>query len=248
MRGSRIRRSSPSFVRTTRTPLANGTVSRQRLPLRAAWQTITGRTCGYSISREDGSAAGTTAEFGPPRARSFADATTITGDARVYLPGLRPHHVVAQYAGGGASTGDPRPGARSCWGASTRAGSRRVRQRRLQPAARLRARNTFAGSRVAVAQRRSTGGRSRACSAASARGRCSCIRSMPRCSPTRRQAWTGRFARRIKTSAGAQLGRLRRRLLRAVHGHRRRRLGTRRQRPCRRSRDRLFPDRPGVLD
>jgi len=86
--------------------LGGGSFSRDRTPVRAAWQTITARTYGYSISREDGIAAGATAEIVRRGLGSFADATTATGDVRAYLPGLAPHHVVAVRLGGGVSTGD----------------------------------------------------------------------------------------------------------------------------------------------
>lgn len=86
--------------------LAGGGVSRGRTPLRAAWQTVTAHTYGYSISRERGVAAGATTEIVRRGLGSFADATTTTGDARAYLPGLAPHHVVALRLAGGASIGD----------------------------------------------------------------------------------------------------------------------------------------------
>ena len=86
--------------------LGGSSFSRNRTPVRAAWQTITAHTYGYSISREDGIAAGATAEFVRRGLGSFADATTTTGDVRAYLPGLAPHHVVAVRLGGGVSTGD----------------------------------------------------------------------------------------------------------------------------------------------
>jgi hypothetical protein len=86
--------------------LPAGSLTRDRTPLRAAWETITARTYGYSISREHGIAAGTTAEVVRRGLGSDADATTFTGDVRAYAPGLRPHHVVAVRLSGGASTGD----------------------------------------------------------------------------------------------------------------------------------------------
>jgi hypothetical protein len=89
---------------------AAGVFSRDRTPLRASWQTSTARTYGYSISREDGIAAGATAEIVRRSFGSFADATTTTGDARAYLPGLARHHVVAVRIAGGASIGDPTVG------------------------------------------------------------------------------------------------------------------------------------------
>ncbi|MCU1385551.1 MAG: repeat-containing protein [Acidobacteria bacterium] len=90
--------------------VAGTTFARDRTPLRAAWQTITAHTYGYSISREQGVAAGATAEIVRRAFASFADATTTTADMRAYLPGLGAHHVVAVRAGGGASIGDPTVG------------------------------------------------------------------------------------------------------------------------------------------
>ena len=86
--------------------LAGGGFSRDRTPLRAAWQTVTAHRYGYSISREDGIAAGATTEIVRRGFGSFADATTTTGDVRAYLPGLAPHHVVALRLAGGASAGE----------------------------------------------------------------------------------------------------------------------------------------------
>ncbi len=82
------------------------TVPRDRTPVRAAWQTITGRTYGYSVSREAGVAGGVTAELVRRALGSSADATTLTADLRAYLPALAPHHVVAVRFAGGRSTGD----------------------------------------------------------------------------------------------------------------------------------------------
>ena len=84
--------------------------SRDRTPLRLSWATLTGRTYGYSISPEGGIAIGATTEIVRRSLGSFADATTTTGDARAYLPGFAPHHVVALRIGGGASIGDPTVG------------------------------------------------------------------------------------------------------------------------------------------
>jgi hypothetical protein len=84
--------------------------SRNRTPIRAAWQTATARSYGYSISPESGIAAGATAEVVRSGIGSSADATTTTADLRVYLPGLAPHHVAALRIGGGRSAGDPTVG------------------------------------------------------------------------------------------------------------------------------------------
>lgn len=90
--------------------LPERTLSRDRTPVHAAWETATGKTYGYSISREDGIAAGVTAEFVRRSLGSDADATTLTGDVRAYLPAGAPHHVIAVRLAGGASTGDPTVG------------------------------------------------------------------------------------------------------------------------------------------
>jgi len=86
------------------------TFSRDRTPVRLSWATLTARTYGYSISPENGVAIGATTEIVRRSLGSFADATTTTGDARAYLPGLAPHHIVALRIGGGASIGDPTVG------------------------------------------------------------------------------------------------------------------------------------------
>jgi hypothetical protein len=64
------------------------------------------RQYGYSISREDGASIGSTLEIARRSLGSRARASTTTLDARVYLPGLRRHHVVAVRAAGGVSSGD----------------------------------------------------------------------------------------------------------------------------------------------
>jgi len=90
--------------------------------VRAAWQTVTARAYGYSISPEDGVAAGATAEFVRRSLGSFADATTVTGELRAYLPALAPHHVAAVRVAGGASTGDPTVGRTFLLGGSSPSG------------------------------------------------------------------------------------------------------------------------------
>jgi hypothetical protein len=130
--------------------LPEGTLTRDRTALRAAWQTITARSYGYSISREDGIAAGTTVEAVRKALWSDADATTVTADVRVYAPGVRPHDVVAVRVSGGISNGDPTVGRTFLLGGSTPAtslvsfGSRASSLLRGFPDA------TFAGSRVAL--------------------------------------------------------------------------------------------------
>ncbi len=80
---------------------------RERTAIRTGWRSNTSKLYGYSISQEDGIAAGTTAEFVRRSLGASADATILTADVRAYLPGARPHHVVALRAAGGASSGDP---------------------------------------------------------------------------------------------------------------------------------------------
>jgi len=80
--------------------------SRDRTAVRASWQTNTARSYGYAISREDGVTVGVTEEIVRRGLGSFADATTTTADARAYLRGAAPHHVVALRLAGGVSSGD----------------------------------------------------------------------------------------------------------------------------------------------
>jgi hypothetical protein len=130
---------------------AGSVFSRDRTPIRASWETITARTYGYSISREGGFAAGATAELVRRSLGSFADATTTTGDARAYLPGLAPHHVVAVRIAGGASVGDPTVGRTFLLGGDSPGGD--VVDFGSGAISLLRgfSPNTFAGSHVAVA-------------------------------------------------------------------------------------------------
>jgi hypothetical protein len=125
--------------------------SRDRTPVRGSWETSTARAYGYSISREDGVAAGATVELVRRSLGSFADATTTTGDARAYLPGLAPHHVVAVRIAGGASIGDATVGRTFLLGGESPGNgvvdlgsSAFTLLRGFGP-------NTFAGSHIAVA-------------------------------------------------------------------------------------------------
>src|SRR5205807_8407736 len=90
--------------------LPSETVSRDRTAARLAWQTVTARTYGYSISSEDGVAGGVTTELVRRSLGAFADSTTVTGDFRAYLPGVRDHQVIALRLAGGTSTGDSAAG------------------------------------------------------------------------------------------------------------------------------------------
>jgi hypothetical protein len=130
--------------------LGTGSFARDRTPLRAAWETITARTYGYSVSREHGIAAGATAEAVRRGLGSDADATTVTGDVRGYLPGIAPHHVIALRLSGGSSAGDVTVGRTFLLGGARSAasvvdfGARASSLLRGFPDA------TFAGSRVAL--------------------------------------------------------------------------------------------------
>jgi hypothetical protein len=104
----RVRRSQRLLFSALRT---TSTVTRpttddvfERVAARGAWAIGTAHTYGYSISPEDGLAAGVTAELAGPDAGAVTDATTLTADVRAYVPGARRHHVLALRAGGGTSS------------------------------------------------------------------------------------------------------------------------------------------------
>jgi hypothetical protein len=126
------------------------TLSRDRTAARAGWLTTSAHTYGYSISPEGGVTAGTTIELVRRSFGSLADATTVTGDLRAYLPSFAPHHVVALRLAGGASSGDPAEGRTFLLGGNSAStgvldfGSRAFSLLRGFPDA------TFAGSRVAL--------------------------------------------------------------------------------------------------
>ena len=131
--------------------LATGALSRDRTPIRAAWQTLSAHEYEYSISRERGVAAGATVEAVRRSLGSSADATTATADVRAYLPGLALHHVVAVRLGGGRSSGDATVGRTFLLGGdSPGAGVNDLGSgaftllRGFSP-------NTFPGSRIAIA-------------------------------------------------------------------------------------------------
>ncbi|HEY2908196.1 MAG TPA: hypothetical protein VGJ29_19990 [Vicinamibacterales bacterium] len=86
--------------------LATRAVSLNRSAARAAWTSTSAHTYGYSISPEAGVTVGATAELIRSAFGAFADATTLTLDARAYVPGLARHHVLALRAAGGSSTGN----------------------------------------------------------------------------------------------------------------------------------------------
>jgi hypothetical protein len=125
--------------------------SRDRTPLRASWQSITAHRYGYSISREAGIAAGASTEIVRRSFGSFADATTTTADLRVYLPGLAAHHVIALRGGGGASIGDPTVGRTFLLGGDSPGAGVADFDGTAFTLLRGFPANTFAGSRIAVA-------------------------------------------------------------------------------------------------
>jgi len=130
--------------------LPSTTLTRDRTPLRAAWATATAHTYGYSVSREDGILAGATVEVVRRGLGSFADATTVTADARAYLPGARPHDVIALRASGGSSTGDPTVGRTFLLGGSSADRGAIAFDSRASSLLRGFADATFAGSRIAL--------------------------------------------------------------------------------------------------
>jgi hypothetical protein len=85
--------------------LPAGVRVRNRTAFRAAWAGTTAKTYGYSVSPEDGVALGFTTEFVRKALGAFADSTTLTADARAYLPAMAQHHVVALRIAAAASTG-----------------------------------------------------------------------------------------------------------------------------------------------
>ena len=119
--------------------------------MRGAWETTTAKTYGYSISREDGVFVGATAEIVRRALASFADSTTLTADARAYLPGARAHDVIALRASGGSSTGDPTVGRTFLLGGSAADRGAIAFDSRSSSLLRGFADATFAGSRVALA-------------------------------------------------------------------------------------------------
>jgi hypothetical protein len=77
----------------------------ERAAFRSAWAFNSANLLGNSISQEGGLSTGVTAELVRRSLGSSADATTVTADARAYLPGLKRHHVVSLRAAGGMTRG-----------------------------------------------------------------------------------------------------------------------------------------------
>jgi outer membrane protein assembly factor BamA len=90
--------------------VADSVGDRDRSAIRLAWATSTALTFGYSISPERGITVGATAELAQTALGSSGDSTTLTLDARAYIPGPLQHHVVAVRVGGGTSSGDAAAG------------------------------------------------------------------------------------------------------------------------------------------
>jgi len=110
VRATRFRRSQLGYVSFVRAAddytLASGPLALRRAGVRVAWAVSTAHVFGNSISAERGVSAGATAELDRRALGSDGDATTVTGDARAYLPGAAAHHVIALRLGGGATTGN----------------------------------------------------------------------------------------------------------------------------------------------
>ena len=130
--------------------LPGGLRSQERTAVRLAGEVVTSHNYGYSISREDGIAAGVTVELVRRSFGASADATTVTGDLRAFLPALAPHHVIAVRVAGGASNGDRSSGRTFLLGGGSSEtsvisfGSGAISLLRGFPA------NAFAGSRAAL--------------------------------------------------------------------------------------------------
>ena len=102
-----------SFLRgTRRTTTSEERSTASRAAARFGWSFRSAAAFGNSISPERGIAAGVTAELVREAFGSDADATTLAADIRVYLPGFRPHHVVAVRLAGGRTNGDRAVGRR----------------------------------------------------------------------------------------------------------------------------------------
>jgi Tol biopolymer transport system component len=86
--------------------LAGQNITRNRTSARLAGAWTSAHRYGYSISAEDGVAAGFTAELTRHELGAAADATRVTADVRAYAPGLAPHQVLALRAVGAAIGGD----------------------------------------------------------------------------------------------------------------------------------------------
>jgi hypothetical protein len=102
------RRAVASLVRTIDRyeTLNSGTIFRNSAATRVGLAINTAHVYGYSVSPEDGVALGSTIELTRRGYGSSASATTLTADARAYMRGGAPHHVLAVRIAGGRSSGD----------------------------------------------------------------------------------------------------------------------------------------------
>ncbi|MFO7694785.1 MAG: hypothetical protein R6V57_17010 [Vicinamibacterales bacterium] len=89
-----------------RLPASTGVPDRFRNGVRAGWALNTSRQYGYSISPEEGTWAAVNLERVTTALGADGHAVSLTGDWRVYLPGLGRHHVAAFRIGAASSTGD----------------------------------------------------------------------------------------------------------------------------------------------
>jgi hypothetical protein len=91
---------------TRRLPAVLRIPDRSRNGFRAGWAINSSKQYGYSISGESGAWAAVNLERVTTGFGADGDATSLTGDARVYLPGLGRHHVAALRLGAASSAGD----------------------------------------------------------------------------------------------------------------------------------------------
>jgi hypothetical protein len=91
---------------TRRLPSVLRVADRSRNGFRAGWMINSSKQYGYSISGENGAWAAVNLERVATGLGADGNATSLTGDARVYLPGLGRHHVTALRLGAASSTGD----------------------------------------------------------------------------------------------------------------------------------------------
>jgi hypothetical protein len=87
-------------------PASTGVADRARNGIRAGWAVNSSRQYGYSISPDDGTWAAVNVERVTTALGADGNASSLTGDWRVYLPGLGRHHVTAIRVGAASSTGD----------------------------------------------------------------------------------------------------------------------------------------------
>jgi len=89
-----------------RVPSAAAIPDRSRHALRAAWGLSSAHVFGYSISPERGVRTSVTIERVLPALGADGQATTVTADARGYIPAFGRHDVLAVRAAVGSSRGD----------------------------------------------------------------------------------------------------------------------------------------------